>query len=97
MKEQKDYDVGREAELERFDIRVIRFTNEEVENDIERVRKEIELACQSLKSAHKSCLPEVPVAPKMASLILFQQINRIRVDNDSPRWITVRYSLMQRF
>ncbi len=44
-KEQKDYDIGREAELECFDIRVIRFTNEEVEKDIERVRKKIEFAC----------------------------------------------------
>ena len=46
-KEQKAYDIGREAELERFDITEIRFTNDEVENDIERVRKEIESACQS--------------------------------------------------
>lgn len=59
-KEQKEYDIGREAELERFDIRVIRFTNEKVENDIEQVRKEIESACQRLKSAHKSSIAEVP-------------------------------------
>jgi very-short-patch-repair endonuclease len=56
-KEQKEYDIGREAELERFDIRVIRFTNEEVENDIEQVRNKIESACQGLKSKCKSCLP----------------------------------------
>jgi very-short-patch-repair endonuclease len=56
-KEQKEYDIGREAELERFDISVIRFTNDEVENDIEQIRKKIESACQSLDSARKSCLP----------------------------------------
>jgi len=59
-KEQKEYDIGREAELERFDISVIRFTNNEVENDIEQIRKKIEIACQSLLSARKSSLPEVP-------------------------------------
>ena len=59
-KEQKDYDIGREAELERFDIRVIRFTNEEVENDIKQVRNKIESACRNLNSTHKSCSPEVP-------------------------------------
>ncbi len=59
-KEQKEYDMGREAVLECFDISVIRFTNDEVDNDIEQVRKEIESACQSLYSAHKSSLPEVP-------------------------------------
>jgi len=50
-KEQKEYDIGREAELERFGIRVIRFTNEEVENDIEKVRHEIEIVCQKRRSA----------------------------------------------
>ena len=59
-KEHKEYDIGREAEFESFDIRVMRFTNEEVENDIEQVRKEIESACQILFSAHESSLPEVP-------------------------------------
>ena len=59
-KEQKEYDIGRQAELERFDISVIRFTNDEVENDIEQIRIKIEIACQRLLSAHKSCPPEVP-------------------------------------
>jgi len=34
---QKDYDEGRTAELERFDLKVIRFTNEEVEKELSRV------------------------------------------------------------
>ncbi len=37
--QQKDYDVGRTAEIESFDIEVIRFTNQEVESDIERIIK----------------------------------------------------------
>ena len=41
--EQKEYDVGRSEELTRFGIKVIRFTNEEVLNNLqsvlERIRK----------------------------------------------------------
>ena len=33
--------MGRTAELERFDLKVIRFTNEQVINDIENVIDEI--------------------------------------------------------
>ncbi len=46
-KEQKEYDIGREAELGRYGIRVIRFTNEEVEKGIDQVRREIERVCQN--------------------------------------------------
>lgn len=35
--QQEEYDDGRSAEMEKFDIRVIRFKNWEVENDIENV------------------------------------------------------------
>ena len=45
-KAQKEYDIGREAEMERFGIQVIRFTNEEIEHDIEKVRIKIEQACK---------------------------------------------------
>ena len=38
---QKDYDEGRTSELERFDLTVIRFTNDEVLNDTDRVVEEI--------------------------------------------------------
>ena len=38
---QKDYDEGRTAELERFDLTVIRFSNREVLNDIDKVIEEI--------------------------------------------------------
>lgn len=38
---QKEYDENRTAELERFDLKVIRFKNEEVINDIEKVIEEI--------------------------------------------------------
>jgi len=40
---QKDYDEGRTAELERFDIAVLRFTNEEVLHDIDRVVEKIKM------------------------------------------------------
>jgi len=38
---QKEYDENRTAELERFDLTVIRFTNEEVFKDIDKVVEEI--------------------------------------------------------
>ena len=40
---QKDYDEGRTAELERFDLTVIRFTNEEVLYDIDDVVEKIRM------------------------------------------------------
>ena len=40
--DQLEYDEGRTAELERFGITVIRFTNDEVMEDIDRVVMEIE-------------------------------------------------------
>lgn len=40
-KEQKQSDDGRTYELERLGLRLIRFTNEEVESDIKNVLKEI--------------------------------------------------------
>jgi very-short-patch-repair endonuclease len=39
--ENEEYDYGRTAELEKYDIKVIRFSNSEVENDIEKVVEEI--------------------------------------------------------
>jgi very-short-patch-repair endonuclease len=38
---QTEYDEGRTAELERFDLKIIRFSNDEVMNDIENVIEEI--------------------------------------------------------
>jgi very-short-patch-repair endonuclease len=39
---QKEYDDGREAEMEKYYIKTLRFTNHEVENNIEKVVTEIE-------------------------------------------------------
>ena len=39
--QQKDYDDGRTAEIEKFDIEVIRFTNQEVESDLKGVIQSI--------------------------------------------------------
>jgi very-short-patch-repair endonuclease len=44
-KDQREYDIGREAELLNWGIKVIRFTNDEVINDIYLVKKKIELIC----------------------------------------------------
>ncbi len=45
-KEQREYDIGREGELENWGIKVIRFTNEEIEGNISEVLKEIRKVCQ---------------------------------------------------
>jgi very-short-patch-repair endonuclease len=39
--ENLEYDDGRSAEMEKFDIKIIRFKNDEVEKDIEKVISEI--------------------------------------------------------
>ncbi len=39
--EQQDYDIGRTKELEEFGLRVIRFTNEEVKEDLDGVVRRI--------------------------------------------------------
>jgi very-short-patch-repair endonuclease len=49
--QQEEYDDGRSAEMEKFDIKVIRFQNYEIENNIEKVVQEIKNAViQRLKS-----------------------------------------------
>ncbi|HPR85669.1 MAG TPA: endonuclease domain-containing protein [Prolixibacteraceae bacterium] len=55
-KDQKEYDIGREAELEHWGIKVIRFTNEEVKKNIEHVKKEIEHECEVRRSELQSPL-----------------------------------------
>ncbi len=45
---QREYDLGREGELEKWDIKVIRFTNEEVENNIDYVINIIEKSCLNI-------------------------------------------------
>jgi very-short-patch-repair endonuclease len=48
-----EYDDGRSAEMENFGIKVIRFTNSEVENCIEEVICKIEMIVnERLKSPH---------------------------------------------
>jgi very-short-patch-repair endonuclease len=41
-KDKKEYDDGRTAEMERFGIQVIRFTIEEIKNQIDEVIRKIE-------------------------------------------------------
>jgi very-short-patch-repair endonuclease len=40
---QKEYDLGREAELEKYGLKIIRFTNDEVLNNIDWVIEKIKL------------------------------------------------------
>ena len=49
-KEQREYDIGREGELENWGIKVIRFTNDEIKNDINKIVKEIKQICKKRKS-----------------------------------------------
>jgi len=44
-RDQKEYDIGRTEELNALGIEVIRFTNEDIEKDINYVIKEIERVC----------------------------------------------------
>ena len=55
-KEQKEYDIGRTAELEQWGIKVIRFSNEEVENNIHQIKNEIEQICTERRSELQSPL-----------------------------------------
>jgi very-short-patch-repair endonuclease len=51
--QQRDYDDGRSAEMEKYNIRVIRFANEEVDSNIEDVIKRIEYEVKRrIKSPH---------------------------------------------
>jgi very-short-patch-repair endonuclease len=56
-KEQKEYDLERKGEIENWGIKVIRFTNEEIEINITQVIKEIEQNCKERKSE----LPPSPI------------------------------------
>jgi very-short-patch-repair endonuclease len=55
--EQKEYDIGRTAELNYWGIEVIRFTNEEIENEIDQVITGIEKTCIKRQSE----LPQSPL------------------------------------
>jgi very-short-patch-repair endonuclease len=54
--EQKEYDIGRTAELNNWGIEVIRFTNEEIELDINKVIEKIEKVCTKCLAEHQSPL-----------------------------------------
>ncbi|HBL75377.1 MAG: hypothetical protein A2W90_04170 [Bacteroidetes bacterium GWF2_42_66] len=50
-REQREYDIGREAEMERWGLKFLRFTNEEVEDNIEDVKHRIIKECGQRKIA----------------------------------------------
>jgi very-short-patch-repair endonuclease len=47
-RDQREYDINREAELNYWGIKVIRFTNDEIERNINFVKTEIERTCLEL-------------------------------------------------
>ena len=49
-KDQAEYDIGREAELNEWGIKVVRFTNEKIEKDIDRVKDQIVEICKRRRS-----------------------------------------------
>jgi very-short-patch-repair endonuclease len=54
--DQREYDIGRKVELEHWGIKVIRFTNEDVENNINQIQSEIERVCIIRRSELQSPL-----------------------------------------
>jgi very-short-patch-repair endonuclease len=56
LKDRAEYDIGREAELKGWGIKVVRFTNEEIERDLDLVRDEIIEICKSRRSEFQSPL-----------------------------------------
>ena len=54
--DQRAYDIGREVELEHWGIKVIRFTNEEVEKNITHIQNEIEQICSERRTELQSPL-----------------------------------------
>ena len=49
-KGQREYDIGRTAELNYWEIEVVRFTNEEIKEDINKVIKRIDRICKNRQS-----------------------------------------------
>ena len=60
--DQKEYDIGRTAELNDWGIEVIRFINQKIENDINTVLEKIKEVCLLRQSEHpKSPLGDIGV------------------------------------
>lgn len=55
-REHKEYDIGREAELNDWGIKVIRFTNKEIDKDFNFIRNKIEQICEKRRSELQSPL-----------------------------------------
>ena len=49
-KGQREYDIGRTAELNYWEIEVVRFTNEEIKEDINKVIQRIDRICKNRQS-----------------------------------------------
>ena len=55
-KDHKEYDIGREAELTNLGIVIIRFTNEEIDNDINKELNKISLISSKIQQIPRSPL-----------------------------------------
>ncbi|MBL4560218.1 MAG: DUF559 domain-containing protein [Labilibaculum sp.] len=55
-KHQKEYDISREAELKYWEINIIRFTNDEIDRDINDVLNKISLVCNKIQQNQKGPL-----------------------------------------
>jgi very-short-patch-repair endonuclease len=50
-KDQKAYDINRSSDLEDLGLKVIRFTNEEISNNLESILERITVTCEKLKES----------------------------------------------
>ena len=49
LEENKEYDIGREAEIERWGIKIFRLTNDEIDENISQVKAKIIEICEESK------------------------------------------------
>jgi very-short-patch-repair endonuclease len=74
-KENKEYDIGREITLNQFGIEIIRFTNDQVINEIEHVIEVIDEKITELKkNKSKSMINEEKLVKSLLSLSKDQEI-----------------------
>lgn len=53
LPENKEYDIQRSAELEKWEIEVFRFTNEQIQNDLKTVTEQLIKVCNERKTIFK--------------------------------------------
>ena len=82
-KDQKEYDIGREAELTNWGIVIIRFTNDEIDNDINKVLNKISLISNKIQQIPRSPLQGIQgCLCDVNSLILYRKSIRLIATNE---------------